>query len=149
MKPLRFLLKAVGLLLGTVAAIFAVTVVAAIHTGKLAGPILWQFPQWYRGWVVVEFQNSSCPPLAKEGMYLVIPISASGRGCTSTPILEGWRYVRYEYASADGKRTKLRADGWNTNSMIWPLAVNREKRAEFLFVGTQEELNRSWGSRPD
>ena len=135
--------------MGAVAVIFALTIAAAIYTRKLARPILWRFPQGYRGWVVVEFRNSSCPPLAEEGMYMVIPVSASGRACTSTPILEGWRYVRYEYTYANGERKMLRADGWNKSSFIWPLAVNREKREEFVFVGTQDELNRCWGSRPD
>jgi hypothetical protein len=146
---MRFLLKAIGVLLSVVVVIVGLIIVAAIYSGKLAGPILWRFPSEYRGWVVVEFQNSGCPPLVKEGLYLVTPISASGRGCTSTPLPEGWRYVRYEDVSTDGKRRKLRADGWNTNSVVWPLSVNRQKREEYLFVGTQEELNRSWGSRPD
>ena len=145
---LRFLFKAVGVVLGAVAVIFTVTIAAAIYTGKLARPISWRFPQGYRGWIVMEFQNSSCPPLAKEGVYLVIPISASGRGCTSSPIPEGWRYVRYESTNSRGERTKLRADGWNTNSLVWSIAVNREKKEWYLFVGTQEELRRSGGIQP-
>jgi hypothetical protein len=145
---LRFLLKAGGVLLGAVAVIITVTIATAVYTGKLAGPISWRFPEGYRGWVLVEFQNSSCPPLAKEGLHLVVPISASGRGCTSSPIPEGWRYVRYESLNSRGERTKLRADGWNTDSLAWPIAVNREKREWYLFVGTQEELRRSGGSQP-
>ena len=145
---LRFLLKAVGVLLGVVAMIFVVTAAVAIYTGKLAGPISWRFPRGYRGWVVVQFQNSSCPPLAKEGVYLVIPISASGHGCTSSAIPEGWRYTRYESINSRGERTKLRADGWNNSSVVWPIAVNREKKEEYLFVGTQEELRRSGGTQP-
>jgi hypothetical protein len=36
--------------------------------------------------------------------------------------------MRYEHIDLLGHQTKLRADGWNSNSMVWPLAVNREKR---------------------
>jgi hypothetical protein len=146
---MKNLLRAGGIVVGVVVAIFAVIIAAAIYTGKLSRPILWQFPPGYRGWVVVEYSNPGCAPLAKQGIYLVTSISASGRGCTSVPIPEGWRYVRYEYVNADGERTKLRADGWNTGSLIWPISVSREKREGYLFVGTQDELNRSWGSRPD
>ncbi|SRR6266446_2024411 len=149
MNQLRVILKVVGVILGIFVAIFVVTIGIAIYRGKLAGPISWRFSQGYRGWVVMEFQNPQCPPIAKEGLYLIVPVSASGRGCTSAPIPEGWRYTRYEYMDSQGKQTKLRANGWNTNSMIWPLSVNRKQKEWYLFVGTQDELNRSWGSRPD
>jgi hypothetical protein len=149
MKLLRPLLKVVGVLCALVVVVLAGAIALAVYTGELAGPISWRFPQGYRGWVIVQYENANCPPLNKDGIYLATPISASGRGCTSSPMPQGWRYNRYEYVNTDGTRTKLRADGWNTNSMIWPLSADLENKKEFLFVGTQEELNRSWGSRPD
>lgn len=141
--------KAAGVAIGIVSVLLVLIVAVAVGTGRLAGPVVWRFPQGYRGWVVVQYQNPACPPLAKEGMYLVISISASGYGCTSTPTLEGYRYTRYEYFDPNSQRTRIRADGWNTNSLIWPVSIDPKKRKEFLFVGTQEELNRSWRSRPD
>ena len=144
MRLVKFALMIGGILAAVVAAVIGV----AIYTGKLNRPICWQLAQGYRGWMVMKFSNLDCPPLAKEGIYLLIPISASGRGCTSSPIPEGWRYVRYESISSQGERNKIRADGWNTNSMIWSIAVNREKKEWYLFVGTQQELRRSGGSQP-
>ena len=145
----KMILKVAGAIAGIAAAIFVVAIGMAIFTGKLARPISWRFPQGYRGWVVMEFQDPHCSPMAIEDFYLIVSVSGSGRGCTSSPIPEGWRYTRYEYIDEQGSHTKLAANGWNTNSMIWPISINRAKREWYLFVGTQEELNRSWKSRPD
>jgi hypothetical protein len=148
MKALRVIFKIAVATVGVVVAIFTVIVGVSIYIGKLARPIAWRFPQGYHGWVVMDFQNPDCPPLVKDGLYLVIPVTASGRGCTSAPIPEGWRYNRYEYIDSLGRQTRLRADGWATNSMIWPLAVNREKNEWYLFVGTEPEFRKSGGSQP-
>src|SRR5580765_2828566 len=110
----KAIFKVVCRILGTVVALFALAIGIAVYKGKLAGPISWRFPQGYRGWVVMEFQNPHCQPLAKEGPWLIMPVAASGRSCTSTQIPEGWRYTQYHYVDSQGRQTKLRADGWNT-----------------------------------
>lgn len=145
----KTIFQVVGAILGALVALFAVAIGIAIDKGTLAGPVLWRFPQDYRGWVIMEFENPRCQPLARDRLYMVIPIAASGRGCTSTQFLEGWRYTQYRYIDSQGRETKLRADGWNTNSTVWPLSTSLEKKQWYLFVGTQGELSRSWGSRPD
>ena len=143
MKVLRVIFK----IAVAVGGVLTLIVGVSIYTGKLARPIAWRFPQGYRGWVVVNFQNPSCPALVKDGLYWVIPVSASGRGCTSAPFPEGWRLNRYEYVDSLGRQTRLRADGWKTDSMVWPFAVNREKNEWYLFVGTEPEFRRS-GKQP-
>jgi hypothetical protein len=140
MSVWRVIFKIAVTTAGVVVAIFILVVGVAIYTGKLARPLAWRFPQGYRGWVVMNFQNSSCPPLAKDGLYLVISVAASGRGCTSASFPEGWRYNQYEYVDSLGRQTKLRADGWRTDSMVWPFAVNRKKNEWYLFVGTEPEF---------
>jgi hypothetical protein len=147
MKVLRAMFKIVVRTVGVVIAVLTLIVGLSIYTGKLARPIAWRFPQGYRGWAVVNFHNPGCPPLVKEGLYWVIQVSASGRGCTSAPLPEGWRYNRYVYVDSLGRQTRLRADGWNTDSMVWPFAVNREKNEWYLFVGTEPEFRRS-GKQP-
>lgn len=118
-----------------------------IYEGRLARPITWRFAPGYRGWVTMEFQNFLCPPLTKEGLFLIIVIPPSGRGCTSFPFPEGWRYTRYENMDSARKKTQLHANGWGTNSEIWPFAVNREKEEWYLFVGSEAEFRRS-GKQP-
>jgi hypothetical protein len=142
-KTSRFVLTVVGrlLLVG-----FIIIVVAAL-TGNLRRPILWELSPGYRGWVVVEYQRRDCPPLSTEGIQLVITVSASGHACTSSPIPKGWRYERYEYVLENGTRREIPSSGWDRDSEITPL--DSKKRLAFLFVGNQQELNNSWGNRPD
>jgi hypothetical protein len=153
MKTSRFFLKvAVGLFLKIVVGLLIVVFIiigVAVLTGDLGRPILWEFSPGYRGWVVVEYQRPDCPPLVKDGLYLIISVSASGRACTSSPIPLGWRYGRYEYVSEERRRKIIPSSGWDSNREITLLSVDFEKKLQFLFVGNRQELNRSWGSRPD
>jgi len=144
MKRSRFFLGVGGALL----VILLSVIVWAVATGNLGRPILWQFTPGYRGWVVVEYENPACPPLVTEGVYLVIRVPASGRACTSSPIPVGWRYGRYEYVFEDGRRRVIPSSGWDSNSEITLLSVNFEKKLEFLFVGTKQELKESWKNLP-
>src|SRR5712692_1276377 len=144
MKRSRFFLGVGGALL----VILLTVIVWAVATGNLGRPILWQFTPGYRGWVVVEYENPACPPLVTEGVYLVIRVPASGRACTSSPIPVGWRYGRYEYVFEDGRRRVIPSSGWDSNSEITLLSVNFEKKLEFLFVGTKQELKESWKNLP-
>lgn len=121
----------------------------AVLTGNLGRPVLWQLSPGFRGWVVVEYEKPDCPPLPTEGIRLVIGVPPSGHACTSSPMPKGWRYERYEYVLANGRRRVIPSNGWDSNSEITPLSVNLKKKTEFLFVGSREELNKSWGSRPD
>jgi len=60
----------------------------------------------------------------------------------------GWRYERYEYVFEDGRRRMIPSSGWDSNSEITLLSVNFEKKLEFLFVGTKQELKESWKNLP-
>jgi hypothetical protein len=108
-----------------------------LDSGRIGRPLLWRFPRNYQGWVIMQFNRAQCSSLGKDGIYLVIPILPSGYGCTLNPIPEGWRYTRYVYEDSAGER-ELRAAGWNSNSSVWPFAVNRKKNEWYVFVGTQD-----------
>ena len=122
---------------------------SALLTGNLGRPVLYQFSPDYKGWVVVAYDKPGCSPLSKDGVYLVVSIPFSGRACTSSPVPEGWRYYRFECVYENGRRRVLRDKGWNNNSEIWPISYNPKRKIEFLFVGSQQELHKSWASRPD
>jgi hypothetical protein len=145
MKTSRFFFKVAG---GVLILMF-ISIGAAVLTGSVGRPILWEFSPRYRGWVVVEYERPECPPLLTKAMHLVIDVPPSGHACTSSPIPKGWRYERYEYVLPDGRRKVIRSSGWDRNSEITSLSVNAEKKTEFLFVGTREELSKNWSSRPD
>ena len=81
-------------------------------------------------------------------MHLVIPIAASGHGCTSTAFLESWRFTRYEYVDASGKLTRLGVDRRVGGVIVWPIADNRESNESYLFVGTKEDFRKEGGNMP-
>jgi hypothetical protein len=128
-----------GVVLSVVIVLTGIAVLLAIAAlaGALGRPLRWELPPGYRGWVVVRFDDPACPPLRGSGIYLVVPVTAAGRGCTSSPVPAGWRYYRYEYVGPDGTRTVIRSSGWDASSEIWPFTAGR------FFVGTKAERERS------
>jgi hypothetical protein len=131
------------------ALILLVLVLIALEfaTGNFGRPLLYRMPAGYRGWVLVEYNNSGCPPLSSDWLYLVIDISASGLGCTSSGVTYGWRYTRFEYINEHGVQCVLRSSGWDPNPEVWGIDTSQDKW-ESLFVGSKQDLDRSWASKP-
>jgi hypothetical protein len=94
----------------------------------------------YKGWAVVKYDDPSCPPLQHQSVFVVIPVQSSGRGCTSSPLQTGWRITLYEYVLGQKVVKKLPSSPWGYYMV--------EKHSEGFFVGTKEELNRSWAQEP-
>ncbi len=85
----------------------------APHVAREIGrPVLYRLPGDYRGWAANRFEDPGCAPLTTHGWYLAIPIAANGRGCASSPVPAGWRYVRYEYVYPD-------RGGGNSPQPVW------------------------------
>ena len=131
----------------------ALVIVVAINQG-IGRPVRYELAPGYRGWVMVEHENPSCPPLVVKGLYLLIPVPPSGRACTSSPAPKGWRYFRYQYVTVDGQRTTIPSGGSGNENQIWASShapAQKEvtlPRATF-FVGTKEELEKSWSQEPN
>jgi hypothetical protein len=102
-------------------------------------PTRYELPPGYRGWVVVQFDDPNCPAMRSKGIYQVISISASGRGCTSNRPPKGWSYNPVVYVNADGSRKKVEAH-FTSNSA--------DGKWSHFFVGTQAELDKSWSNEP-
>lgn len=112
-------------------------------------PLLYEIPDGYRGWVVIQYEDRTCPPLTRRGVYLVITIGQDGRTCTSDPFPQGWRPTDYQYVRSDGSRTKIpvtvRGRGgliWGGH-YVWPASQGR------FFVGTEDELESGSYPRPE
>ena len=106
---------------------------------SMGRPIRWELPPDYKGWLVVQYEDPSCPALSVGGPYLVVRVPPTGRVCTSSPLPEGWRHHRYEYVHPDGRRTEA-SSPWSSYSS----GLKREN----VFIGTRAELDRSWASEP-
>ena len=132
------------LLLG-VCALIGLVLVALYLAGEVGRPIRYRFAGEYRGWVGIRYDDPTCPPLRTEGWYLVIPVGPNGRGCTSSSVPGGWRYHRYEYVYPDGRRRELSRPGEKV--LLVGSTGPQKPNVETLFVGSDEELKRSWGQR--
>ena len=111
-------------------------------------PLMYKIADDYKGWAVVKYDDPSCPALQPQNIFVVIEIPSSGIGCTSSPLQAGWRITLYEYVSG-GKVTKhLPQSRWGGNGEIWAGFSMPYKHSESFFVGTEQELNNSWSSRP-
>ena len=134
-RIVRVLLIVIAVLLLMVVALTAV----AFYKGVIGRPVRWEIPAGYRGWMVIRYEDISCPPLQVRGIYFVIPVTSSGHGCTASSIPLGWRYHRYEYVHPDGRRTRAE---------VHPISYNPIKKRELIFVGTETELKTNYGAAP-
>jgi hypothetical protein len=77
---------------------------------NVRGPVRYDIPDGYRGWVVVRYEQESCQALPLRGVDLVVAIDQHGCGCSSSdePWSGTWRDARYAYVS-DGVTRDLRA----------------------------------------
>ena len=113
-------------------------------------PTRWEVDGGHRGWVLVRYEDPSCPPSVRDGRTHVIAVDAHGRGCTSEPLPDGW-YADHISVGADGNRVELRATGWGGGGEIWGEATQRRRfdspfAALTFFVGTEEEFRSAHGA---
>jgi hypothetical protein len=103
----------------------------------------YEIPGGYRGWVQYEVSNAHCPPLGRDGRFLVYVIDSRGYGCTSDALPEGWRTNRYEFVWPDGRRQNLPETGWGNGGLIWdPMYREQGARNSFVFfVGTEQQFH--------
>lgn len=70
-------------------------------------PVVYELPAGFEGWVVVELEVRSSPPLPVVGAERVIRIPASGYLATSSRAEAGILHQRYLAVDASGNRTPL------------------------------------------
>jgi hypothetical protein len=113
-------------------------------TGWASPDQRYEIPTNYRGWVIVQEEAPDCPELATDQGTLVYPIDASGCGCTSSKLPQGWSQVTYVAVAADS-RTTLLSTARGGGGMIWGgfsgTASNRPYPFSGFFVGTEDDLN--------
>jgi hypothetical protein len=126
------------LLLASLGVLLVVVLVAVFGLGR---PIKWIFPGDDGGWVTVQFNNPSCPPLRTEGVFWVVDVPEQKSTCTSTPLPHGLKYFRFEARQGDAT---LRLK-WGES--VWPVTYKEDSGWYLLFVGAKEKFNHS-GTMP-
>lgn len=69
-----------------------------------------EIPAGYEGYLVVQFQNPTCPALERRDGYQVIRFGQDGRACASNRFVEQEGVARdhFSYVYADGTLVELR-----------------------------------------
>jgi hypothetical protein len=114
--------------------VIAVPLGYLFYKGGVDRPIQFEVPEGYRGWAELYYDDPTCPPLRTRGIFRVVPISAEGRGCAPEGFWEGWTHIRFVSVSPDGTRTSTEGHVHGSDP---------KRRRFLLFIGTEEEMNRS------
>ena len=131
---------------------------------NVRGPVRYEIPDAYRGWVVVRYEQVGCPPLALRGVDLVVSIDQHGCACSSSdePWSGTWRDTRYVYASDNATRELRAAVEPNSNDTvvdasgeIWGISQGRIQYADensshgydAFYVGTGPDYRLARGDR--
>lgn len=145
----RFGLVTLTCCLAAVFVIYLVGMAALLYnnTGfRLSRPMLYEIPGAYKGWMVIHYEDPSCPPLPTKGIFLVVAVPASGRLCTSSEHPGGLVYSEFEYVYSGGKREPLAwttAAGEDPRAQVWLIAYSPEDKEAISFVGSQQEFKRA------
>ena len=68
-------------------------------------PRQYEIPAGYKGWIVMQFDNPTCSPLERDGLFWVIRVRKNGGMCTSDHRDPKFRYQKFEYVDVGGNRT--------------------------------------------
>jgi hypothetical protein len=92
-------------------------------------PLRHELPAGFRGWALIEYEQTNCPELYVRGIRLIIPYDARGRACTSSPRPLGWRYQSFVYVEPSGMRRPI------PEEMLWSYSYSNTD--DVFFVGTE------------
>lgn len=109
--------------------------IAALVTG--CTPRVYEVPDGYTGWVIVEHGVVGCPSLPVEQGEVVHRVPASGALCTSDPKEGGW-FRRDSYYEVGSRRITIPPDGPPSARRVWSPGDGQNGPYEFdaFFVGT-------------
>jgi hypothetical protein len=138
-RPVQVLVWAVVLSTIVLVLMYGLLIVGMASSGGISWPLLYELPAGYRGWILVYFERPNCPSMGSRGLFYVIQVSESGRGCTSDTLPRGWKYHRAEFLNSDGTRT---------GRSLRPISYSDETKDYLIFIGTEEELTRNWNKAP-
>jgi hypothetical protein len=119
--------------------------IGSVLTG-VGRPIRYELPDGYKGWVVIEYYNSACPPLESKGIFHVVKVPSSGRVCMSGLLQDedSWRLPLYEYVRSDGTRRRIPSfkddarEVWAGNYVLFQ--TREEGNPQYgIFVGNMKE----------
>jgi hypothetical protein len=130
-----------------------ILVVTYIATGLLGWPKKYEIADTFHGWATIAYNKPHCKALEWDGLFVVIRVDSSGKGCTSSPMPLGWSYTKFVRVDKGGNQTPLAWGADDSTKMIWAWS-NRTPQggspffADVFFVGTADQLKSAWWSQP-
>lgn len=119
--------------------------------------VVYEVPDGFRGWVIVEYSSPSChAPIDRQGRS-VIPISETGTGCSSHSVAQGWSSSAVEYrqsgrsiakgAGGDPGQAATLPKGQDPQTVFvwWGIGWTCEESGlavQSFFIGTTDECNK-------
>ena len=126
-------------------ALFQFFLVALTGCGHRRTPSVYEIPERFRGWVLIQFKQPGCKPLIKVQGKFVFRISPDGKLCTSSEPEFGWASDEYYFVSAD-QRTAIPVTTWGRGGLIWnqtngECSLTGRPVATFanFYVGTEQD----------
>jgi hypothetical protein len=115
--------------------VIAAVVAASVSRLGITRPTVYELSSGYRGWLVISYENLTCPRPSTRGLYQVVRVAVDGRGCTSGAMPRGWHCQRAEYMGPNGVRAVALS--------VWPLGHSDAREVVVVFVGTEDEFRNS------
>jgi hypothetical protein len=112
---------------------------------KARTPCVYEIPEGFTGWVLIEFDKTNCPPLSKKDGNLVFQIGSDGRCCASSALGFGWAKDAYFYVGKS--RSEIPSTVPGGGGLIWGGGTgsvqtkSAEKTYETFFVGTEQQFS--------
>lgn len=97
------------------AAMLVIPTISSCGAGRTS--CVYEIPNGYTGWVLIEFERADAPPLPRRDGKLIFHIGRDGRLATSSKCEYGWS--QDEYIILDGTRVVLKRSGWGKSGQIW------------------------------
>jgi hypothetical protein len=116
-------------------------VLLLMGTWAWPGPVRWELPDGYRGWVLLAYEHRGCPRLSLQGLTQVISIDSAGCGCTSSA-LGATQSSEYTYVRQDGTRMPLDRATWihaTAGGTYFSYPNGSGFRTHRFFVGSPDE----------
>lgn len=103
-----------------------------------------EVPAGYVGWVDISY-GGKCTASTQK----VLQVDKYGKACRPDRTRADTAFIWYFYVNSDGERTvELKRTGWGESGQIWANGGSLEGDWGYFFVGSEEELKKSWDLKP-
>jgi hypothetical protein len=116
-------------------------------------PCIYELPEGFRGWTLVEFEVDGAPALPQRDGKLLFSFPASGRLVTSSRFKEG--LAKDEFYFVGQKRSPLSVSIGGSDGMIWAQVTGAtgtgnvsSRTFQRFFVGSRQEFEAAANAAP-